>query len=70
MNNSCVLKKVLLEIEEIETNLEQSVSSTRGQPATIVVVVKDERTVDAVKSFLVDGRDRTMVSRCSVLTIN
>ena len=57
-----LLKKVLLEIEEIETKLEQFVSSSRGQPATIVVVVKDERTVDAVKSFLVDGRDRTMVS--------
>lgn len=57
-----LLKKVLLEIEEIETKQGQS-GSSREQPATIMVVVKDERTVSAVKSFLVDGRDRTMTLR-------
>ncbi|VEU40547.1 unnamed protein product [Pseudo-nitzschia multistriata] len=57
-----LLKNVLLEIKEIESKGEQS-STLREQPATILVVVKDERTVDAVKSFLVDGRDRTMTLR-------
>ena len=54
-----LLKKVLLEIEEIE----QEQSSRREQPATILVMVKDERTVKTVTSFLVDGRDRTMTNR-------
>ena len=58
-----LLKKVLLEIQEMETEKEQS-SSRREHPVTIMVVVKDERTVNVVKSFLVEGRDRTMVSLC------
>ncbi len=62
-----LLKKVLLEIEEIETDQEQS-SGRREHPATIMVVVKDERTVDAVQTFLVEGRDRTMVSLCEFNT--
>jgi DNA excision repair protein ERCC-4 len=61
-----LLKKVLLEIEgtEKKQHQQQSQSDSRDQtPATIMVVVKDDRTVDVVKSYLVDGRDRTMVSR-------
>jgi len=58
-----LLNKVLLEIEEIETK-QQSQSDLRNQaPSTIMVLVKDERTVDAVKSYLVNGRDRTMTKR-------
>mmetsp|Transcript_50004 Transcript_50004/g.56630 ORF Transcript_50004/g.56630 Transcript_50004/m.56630 type:complete len:1000 (-) Transcript_50004:111-3110(-) len=58
-----LLNKVLLEIEEIETK-QQSQSDLRNQaPSTIMVVVKDERTVDVVKSYLVSGRDRTMTKR-------
>jgi len=55
-----LLKKVLLEIEEIES---KQLQPDNVQPTTIMVVVKDERTVDAVKSFLVDGKDRTMTLR-------
>lgn len=54
-----LLKKVLLEIEEIENES----SSKREYPATILVMVKDERTVKTVTSYLVDGRDRTMTKR-------
>lgn len=61
-----LLKKVLLEIEEIESKRQQSVSR-RGQPAIIMVVVKDERTVETVNSYLVNGRDRTMVSAALLL---
>jgi DNA excision repair protein ERCC-4 len=63
-----LLKKVLLEIEETEKNHQEqrSQSDSRDQtPATIMVVVKDDRTVDVVKSYLVKGRDKTMVSRIS-----
>jgi len=61
-----LLKKVLFEIEEIEKKQSQTLGS-HEQPTTILVMVKDERSVDAVKSFLVDGRDRTMVSMNSRL---
>eukprot|EP00536_Pseudo-nitzschia_multiseries_P018826 jgi/Psemu1/230429/e_gw1.3188.4.1 len=57
-----LLKNVLLEIEELETTKREQPSDHRTA-TTILVVVKDERTVDAVKSFLVDGRDRTMALR-------
>jgi DNA excision repair protein ERCC-4 len=52
-----LLKKVLDEIQEKEAKREHI------RPATILVMVKDERTVDAVRAYLVDGRDRTMTMR-------
>jgi len=62
-----LLKTVLEEIREVEeekgaeTETETEITD-RGTASTILVMVKDERTVDALKSFLVEGRDRTMVS--------
>jgi DNA excision repair protein ERCC-4 len=32
----------------------------RKRPATVLIVVKDERTAEGVRSYLVEGRDRTM----------
>jgi DNA excision repair protein ERCC-4 len=52
-----LLKKVLLEIEQIELD------KTSSAPVTVLVVVKDDRTVDTVRSYLVEGRDRTMTLR-------
>jgi DNA excision repair protein ERCC-4 len=49
-----LLKKVLDEIQEKEAKREQI------RPATILVMVKEERTVDTVHAYLVDGRDVTM----------
>lgn len=55
-----LLKKVLLEIEQAELERNGEAGSTNG---TILVVVKDDRTVDAVRSYLIEGRDRTMALR-------
>ena len=49
-----LLKKVLDEIQEKEAKREQI------RPSTILVMVKDERTVDNIRAYLVNGRDRTM----------
>jgi DNA excision repair protein ERCC-4 len=49
------LKKVLDEIQVKEAKREQMI-----RPSTILVMVKDEHTVDAIRAYLVEGRDRTM----------
>lgn len=37
----------------------------RRQPATILIVVKDERSAESIRSYLVEGRDRTLAQRWS-----
>jgi DNA excision repair protein ERCC-4 len=55
-----LLKKVLGEIQQ---EGEDKPGNPDRRPATILVMVKDERTVDAVRAYLVDGKDRTMTLR-------
>ena len=52
-----LLKKVLEEIEENENKHEE------GRPFATLVMLKDERTLDGVRSYLIEGRDRTMTLR-------
>lgn len=58
-----LLRKVLTEIEEAEAKRKKKKTSSFARQSTIVVMVKDDRTVDAVRSYLVEGRDRTMTLR-------
>jgi DNA excision repair protein ERCC-4 len=52
-----LLKTVLSEIQQTEAK------RIKPRQATILVLVKDERSVDALRSYLVDGRDRMMAMR-------
>jgi DNA excision repair protein ERCC-4 len=54
-----LLKKVLTEIREAH---EQTEEKAEG-PTTVLVVVKDERTLESIKSYLRDGRKRTLMLR-------
>ncbi len=60
-----LLRKVLTEIDETETKRrkQSKAASSFTQQTTVLVMVKDDRTVDAVRSYLVEGRDQTMTRR-------
>ncbi|KAG7367621.1 ERCC4 domain containing protein [Nitzschia inconspicua] len=61
-----LLKNVLLEIKqqtEQQQQQERQLQEEEESQVTILVVVKDDRTVDIVRSYLVEGRDRTMTLR-------
>jgi DNA excision repair protein ERCC-4 len=49
-----LLKKVLEEIQEKEESREPR------RPVTILVMVEDARTIEALRGYLVEGKDRTM----------
>lgn len=57
-----LLRKILDEIQEDYEGKKKSVDGNDG-PVNVLVMVKDERTLDALKSYLVDGKERTMTLR-------
>ena len=54
-----LLRKVL---EEIEQDYQENKSSAEG-PTNVLVMVNDERTLEALRSYLVEGKERTMTLR-------
>jgi DNA excision repair protein ERCC-4 len=52
-----LLKKVLLEIQEKEK------AESHHRQVTILVVVENERAVETIRSYLVEGRDKTLALR-------
>ena len=55
-----LLRNLLTEIQQKETEEQPEPKDT---PSTILVMAKDERTVETLRSYLVDGRDHTMSRR-------
>ena len=61
-----LLKQVLGEIEEEENKKcknENGNTGRNGFPVNVLVMVKDERSLEAIKSYLIDGKSRTMMKR-------
>ena len=62
-----LLKQVLEEIEEEENKKRQddksACSDILGSPVNVLVMIKDEKSLDAIRSYLVDGKSRTMMFR-------
>ena len=59
-----LLRKVL---DEVQKDYEEK-KKTRGEeavfgPTNVLVMVKDERTLESLRSYLVDGKERTMTLR-------
>jgi DNA excision repair protein ERCC-4 len=54
-----LLRNVLDEIQQDYEEKKQHRDETGG-PANVLVMVKDERTLESLRSYLVDGRERTM----------
>jgi DNA excision repair protein ERCC-4 len=58
-----LLRKVLDEIQEdYEEKKKKSDGGMEG-PVNVLVMVKDDRTLEALKSYLVEGKERTMTLR-------
>ena len=55
-----LLRKVL---DEIQEDYEVKKSLKDDGPVNVLVMVKDERTLEALSSYLVDGKERTMTLR-------
>lgn len=55
-----LLSQVLLEIQQEH---EKQSSKLAQQPTTILVMVKDERTLDTLQAYLKDGKKRTLMLR-------
>jgi len=55
-----LLRKLL---DEIQEDYEGKKKSADDGPTNVLVMVKDERTLEALKSYLVDGKERTMTLR-------
>ena len=53
-----LLKTVLSEIKTKEDECQ-----SQRRPATILIMVKDDRSVSSLREYLVDGRDRTMAKK-------
>ena len=64
-----LLKQVLGEIQEEENKKRENTKSSSddnggcGSPVNVLVMIKDEKSLDAIKSYLVDGKSRTMMLR-------
>jgi DNA excision repair protein ERCC-4 len=63
-----LLRQVLGEIQEEEvkkkeTKNESGNSNLEAGPVNVLVMVKDEKTVEAIRAYLVDGRSRSMMLR-------
>lgn len=50
-------------IQEIREECEKKSNSPSSYSATVLVMVKDQRTLDNLRSYLVDGKQRTMTLR-------
>jgi len=64
-----LLKQVLLEVQEEENKKREKNNSVdvengeSGSPVTVLVMIKDEKSLEAIRSYLVDGKSRTMMLR-------
>ena len=62
-----LLKQVLEEIQEEENKNRQdektAFSDNLDSPVNVLVMIKDEKSLDAIRSYLVDGKSRTMMLR-------
>lgn len=63
-----LLKQILGEIQEEESKRRKSTKASSVDdddysPATVLVMIKDEKSLDAIRSYLADGKSRTMMLR-------